>query len=66
MHTVVERQRHLLPDVEAAITRLQRRGLTEHEAQHHVAEILAHRIWFMLHDREPFNEEEYLQQIRAL
>jgi len=66
MHATVERQRHLLPDVEAAITRLQRRGLTEHEAQHRVAEILTHQIWFILHERQPFNEEEYLQQIRAL
>jgi uncharacterized protein DUF1841 len=66
MHTIVERQRHLLPDVEAALTRLQRRGLTEHEAQHRVAEILSQHIWSMLHDRVPFNEAEYLQQIRAL
>jgi hypothetical protein len=66
MHTVVERQRRLLPDVEAALARLRQRGLTEHEAEHRVAERLSYLIWSMLHDHQPYNEEQYLKEIRAL
>lgn len=66
LHSIVARQRKLLPEVEAALTRLQQRGLTEHEAQHRVAELMTHQIWSLLHDNQPFNEQEYRAQLRAL
>jgi hypothetical protein len=66
MHTVVDRQRQILPEVEAAITRLRLRGLTEHEAEHRIAELVTRLIWSILHDQQPYDEQRYLSDLRAL
>jgi hypothetical protein len=66
MHSVVKQQRQLIPEVDAAITRLKLRGLTEHEAEHRVAELVTRQIWSMLHDKQPYDQEQYLEQLRAL
>ena len=52
LHSVVKQQRQLIPEVDAAITRLKLRGLTEHEAEHRVAELVTHQIWSMMHDKD--------------
>ena len=52
--------------VEAAITRLRLRGLTEHEAEHRIAELVTRQIWSILHDQTPYGEQRYLSDLRAL
>jgi hypothetical protein len=66
LHTVVDRQRHLIPEVDAALNRLQLRGLSEHEAQHRVAELVARQIHAMFQSDRPYDQEQYLEQLRSL
>jgi hypothetical protein len=66
LHTVVERQRRLIPEVDAALNRLQLRGLTEHEAQHRVAELVACQIHAMFQGDRPYDQQQYLEQLRGL
>lgn len=66
LHTVVDRQRHLIPEVDAALNRLQLRGLSEHDAQHRVAELVAHQIHAMFQSHRPYDQQQYLEQLRAL
>jgi hypothetical protein len=66
LHTVVERQRRLIPEVDAALNRLQLRGLSAQEAEHRVAQLVARQIHATFQGDKPYDQQQYLEQLRTL
>ena len=57
MHAAVESQiaGREPPETAQTVTALERRGLSHHEAVHRVASVLASEIWYMMHEKRPFD-----------
>ena len=57
MHAAVESQiaGREPPEVAQTVAALERRGLSHHEAVHRVASVLAGEIWYVMHERRPFD-----------
>ena len=68
MHAAVESQiaGGEPPEAEQTVAALERRGLSHHEAVHRVASVLAGEIWYVMHERRPFDPVRYAANLAEL
>ena len=68
MHAAVEGQiaGGELPEVVQTVAALERRGLPHHEAIHRVASVLASEIWYVMHEKRPFDPAPYAANLAEL
>jgi hypothetical protein len=68
MHAAVESQiaGGEPPDVAQIVAALERRSLSHHEAVHRVASVLASEIWYVMHEKRPFDPVRYAANLAEL
>jgi hypothetical protein len=68
MHAVVEKQiaGGEPPETGQTVTALERRGLAHHEAVHRVASVLVGEIWYVMHEKRPFDPARYAAKLAEL
>ena len=68
MHAAVESQiaGGEPPEVAQTVAALERRGLSHHEAVHRVASVLASEIWYVMHEKRPFDPARYAANLAEL
>ena len=68
MHAAVESQiaGGQPPEVAQTVAALERRGLSHHEAVHRAASVLASEIWYMMHEKRPFDPASYAVNLAEL
>jgi len=68
MHAAVESQvaGGEPPEVAQTMAALERRGLSHHEAVHRVASVLASEIWYVMHEKRPFDPARYAANLAEL
>ena len=68
LHQVVENQiaQHDPAEVVETVKRLMRKNYTRHQAIHAVAGVLIEEMYDMLREGRPFNEEEYVRELKEL
>ncbi len=68
LHAVIERQ--IAMDEPRGIVgvaaQLEELKIDHHEIRHLIAGPLSEQIWHMLQEKRPFNERQYLRQLRAI
>jgi hypothetical protein len=68
MHAAVESQvaGGEPPEVAQTVAALERRGLSHHDAVHRVASVLASEIWYVMHEKRPFDPARYAANLAEL
>jgi hypothetical protein len=68
MHAAVESQiaDEEPPEVAQTVAALERRGLSQHEAVHRIASVLASEIWYVMHEKRPFDPVRYAANLAEL
>jgi len=54
------------PETGRTVAALERRGLSHHEAVHRVASVLIDEIWYVMHEKRPFDPARYAVELAEL